>query len=337
MAANYTELPPGYYPGWMPTYETCDEVTWYCPIEYTTLGYAPNYGLNIFLAVAYGLAAVLTIVIGVWKKTWAFSIPVGSGCILECTGYIGRSILSHNVWNGDAFKLQIVAIVLGPTLVCAGLYLTLGYVVEALDRTLSRFPPRFYPIFFIPADVSCLVIQAIGGGIAAAAGYDNPGLLVHGNRTIMAGVALQVVVLAFFGLSGADFLIRARKSFKQGGNNATNTSSSSDTLTGSALLAQRNFRLFLIAVISAYSAILIRCIYRIAEMAGGWANPIMQHESSFVVLESFMVLIACWLLSIFAPGIFFPQMAHGFGKKGRSGGEVEKPAVEGDTTGAETA
>jgi hypothetical protein len=113
------------------------------------------------------------------------SIPVGSGCILECTGYIGRSILSHNVWNGDAFKLQIVAIVLGPTLVCAGLYLTLGYVVEALDRTLSRFPPRFYPIFFIPADVSCLVIQAIGGGIAAAAGYDNPGLLVHGNRTIM--------------------------------------------------------------------------------------------------------------------------------------------------------
>lgn len=60
----------------------------------------------------------------------------------------------------------------------------------------------------------------------------------------------------------------------------------------------------------AYAVLLIRCIYRIAEMAGGWGNEIMQDEPSFVVLESFMVLIACVLFTAFAPGIFFPWMSH---------------------------
>ena len=57
----------------------------------------------------------------------------------------------------------------------------------------------------------------------------------------------------------------------------------------------------------------------------------MQHESSFVVLESFMVLIACLLLAIFAPGIFFPQMA-----RSKSTNEEDKPPqTESDSAGFE--
>lgn len=57
----------------------------------------------------------------------------------------------------------------------------------------------------------------------------------------------------------------------------------------------------------------------------------MQHESSFVVLESFMVLIACLLLAIFAPGIFFPQMA-----RSKAADEEEKePQAESDSAGIE--
>jgi hypothetical protein len=52
-------------------------------------------------------------------------------------------------------------------------------------------------------------------------------------------------------------------------------------------------------------------IIRVAEMAGGWGNPIMQDEPSFVVLDSFMMLICVYLLSCFPPGILFPQMATG--------------------------
>ena len=77
-----------------------------------------------------------------------------------------------------------------------------------------------------------------------------------------------------------------------------------------ALWRDGRFRMFLYAMTGAYALLLIRCIYRIAEMAGGWGNHIMQDEPSFIVLESFMVMIACVLLAAFAPGIFFPQMSH---------------------------
>ncbi len=161
--------------------------------------------------------------------------------------------------------MQIVAIILGPTLVCIGLYLTLKHAVTALNRSLSRLPPRVYPLMFVPADVSCLVVQAIGGGIAAAAGKGKLGLLQHGNRTIMAGIVLQVIVLAAFGGLAGDYLFRAGKYFRGGNVDAEHRA-------GAALWVEKKFQTFIWAMGVAYASLLIRCIYRIAEMAGGWGN-----------------------------------------------------------------
>ncbi|KAK4136023.1 RTA1 like protein [Trichocladium antarcticum] len=315
-----SSLPPGFYP----SYDTCHEVSQFCPVQATTLGYFPNQGVNIFVAVGYGLAAVVTIVVGVWKRTWGFSAAVAAGCILECVGYVGRALLATNPWNGAAFKMQIVAIILGPTLVCIGLYLTLKHAVTALNRSLSRLPPRVYPLMFVPADVSCLVVQAIGGGIAAAAGNGDGALLDHGNRTIMAGIVLQVLVLGAFGGLAGDYLVRAGRFF--GG-----PAVGAEHRAGAALWVDRKFRAFRWAMGLAYAALLVRCIYRIAEMAGGWGNEIMQDEPSFVVLESFMVLIASVLLAAFAPGIFFPQMSHSYPREVRE----DESKTESDSTGVQ--
>jgi hypothetical protein len=46
----------------------------------------------------------------------------------------------------------------------------------------------------------------------------------------------------------------------------------------------------------------------IAEMAGGWGNEIMQDQASFLVLDSTLVFVASFLLTVFHPGIFFPAM-----------------------------
>jgi hypothetical protein len=347
----------GLPPGFIPSYETCHEVSAYCPVKATTIGYAPVKGLNIFLAAGYALAAVITLGVGVWKRTWSFSLSVAAGCILECvgmsssplhghptflpynglcllggygagtnttrSGYVGRALLADNPWNGDAFKIQIVALVLAPTLICVGLYLTLKHAVTNLNRSLSRLSPKLYPAIFVPADVSCLIVQAIGGGVAAAAGRDSYELLQHGNRTIIAGIVLQVVVLGFFGALAGDYLFRAARYFGSG-------SVTAQQEPGAMLWVDKKFRMFLYAMAVAYTALMIRCIYRIAEMAGGWGNHIMQDEPSFVVLESFMVLIASLLLAVFAPGIFFPQMS----RSGRARGDKEGDA--GMVTGTDT-
>ncbi|KAK3376243.1 RTA1 like protein-domain-containing protein [Lasiosphaeria ovina] len=309
-----------------PSYDTCSVVTALCPVKATTLGYFPNQGANIFVALGFGIAAIVTLVFGVWKRTWGYSIAIAAGCILELAGYIGRAQLSTNPWNGSAFKTQIVAIILGPTLICIGLYLTLRHIVLALDPSLSRIPPRAYPLIFVPADVSCLVIQAIGGGIAAAAGRDKIDLLQNGNRTIIAGIVLQVVVLGGFGALSAEYLLRVRRTLT-----GPNPPGNKDAV---ALWADRRFKTFLYAMTGAYAGLAIRCVYRIAEMAGGWGNHIMQDEPSFVVLESFAVLIASGLLAAFPPGIFFPHMSHSLAIKNsrRTADTGRAPATAGTAT-----
>ncbi|KAF3359613.1 Importin subunit beta-3 [Verticillium dahliae VDG1] len=179
---------------------------------------------------------------------------VTGGALLETAGYAGRVLLNDNPWNSDAFQLQICAIILAPTMLCVAIYLTLKHVALALSPPLSRIRPRLYPWIFLPADLS------------------------HGNRMIISGVALQVVVLLFFGIMGVDYWVRVR-------------------------------RWFVCGIAGAFTAIIIRCVYRIVEMAGGWGNHIMQDEISFMILDATLVLVAVSLLTAFHPGIFFPQMA----------------------------
>ncbi|GKT61444.1 RTA1 like protein [Colletotrichum tofieldiae] len=279
-------------------FRECTEVSQFCPVEMTVLSYYPNFGANIFFAVAFGLVVLASATIGTWKRTWTFMLFVTGGSVLETVGYVGRVLLHDNPWDKNAFQMQICTIILGPTFICAGIYLTLKHVSANLNPTLSRIRPRLYPLIFLPADLTCLIIQAIGGGLAAAAGQTNKKLLDGGNQAIIAGIVLQVVVLVLFGAAGADYWIRVRK-----------WAHAADHATGDiALYRARSFRSFIYGVAVAYACVMVRCIYRVAEMAGGWGNHIMQDEVSFMILDGGLVLVCVTLLTVFHPGVYFPQM-----------------------------
>ncbi|SPQ25445.1 505f3e0a-8005-46ca-be49-b987d1fac54f [Thermothielavioides terrestris] len=283
-------------------YYSCTEVTPTCPVQATTLGYYPNRGINIFFAVGFAVAMVVTLILGVKTKTWSYMAFIAAGTALELAGYLARVPLTDNPWNKDAFETQIVAIILAPTLVCISIYLTLKHVCLSLNPALSRIRPHLYPFIFVPLDVSCLCVQAIGGSLAASAALSNFQLVQSGNRCIIAGIVLQVVVLLFFGSSATDYFFRVKKWIKSDEANPEAV----------ALWHDKKFRMF-----------------AIAEMAGGWGNPIMQDEPSFIVLEGFMVLIPCLLLASFSPGILFPQMSARMSARSKpqdsKGNDVEKP------------
>lgn len=160
--------------------------------------------------------------------------------------------MDPNPWSKAGFQTQICCIIIAPTFICAAIYLTLKHVALALGPQLSRIQPRWYPRLFLPADLSCLIIQAIGGGVAASAGRDKPDLVNSGNRLIISGVALQVVVLLIFGTMGLDYYIRVKKHLHNHGADPA------------ALRVWRDakFRRFMFAVVGAYFAIFTRCIYR---------------------------------------------------------------------------
>lgn len=169
------------------------------------------------------------------------------------TGYASRIPLSSNPWNKHAFETQICAIVLAPTLLCISVYLTLKHFCLALHPSLSRVRPHLYPFIFVPLDVSCLLVQAIGGALAASAGYDNFAMLNHGNRAIIAGITLQVGVLLLFGTVAMDYYLRVRRWVAKG-------EGVEDEVR--VLWGGRGFGMFLYAVTGAYSAVLVRCVYR---------------------------------------------------------------------------
>lgn len=64
----------------------CTQVSPQCPVSATTLGYYPNGPLNIFIGASFGLAAIITLVFGVRKRTWAYMGFVVAGCALEVAG-----------------------------------------------------------------------------------------------------------------------------------------------------------------------------------------------------------------------------------------------------------
>ncbi|KAE8133711.1 RTA1 like protein-domain-containing protein [Aspergillus pseudotamarii] len=282
----------------MASYQTCTEVTPLCPVEATTYGYYPNYGGNIFFTVFYGVCGIFQLGFGIYFRSWTLMVALVVGTLLEMAGYIGRVLMNKNPWDSGAFKLQIVAIILGPTFIAAGIYLTLKHIILSLGPEHSRLKPKLFTWIFIGCDIGSLILQAAGGGVAAAAGSDQRDLLNAGNDIIITGIAFQVATMSVCGLLALDFFIRYLR-----------RGSGEKVLDGTN--GRNNIKLVVIADIFAYFTVLIRCIYRIPEMAGGWGNPLMQKEDEFLVLDGMMVALAVLALTVFHPGLFLPSLRKG--------------------------
>jgi hypothetical protein len=84
--------------------------------------------------------------------------------------------------------------------------------------------------------------------------------------------------------------------------------------TSLSMLASNRFRYFVGGVIIAYITILIRCIYRIPELLGGWGGELMRVEWEFVFFEGWMIVLCVVAQTVFHPGIFFPVMGAGANK-----------------------
>ena len=136
-----------------------------------------------------------------------------------------------------------------------------------------------------------MLLSVSAGAVMASSGSSG----TSGNNVMMFGLVFQVVTLGVFGGMATDVYFRIRK-FRGEFNEST-----------MALRNSGRFKFFLVAAILAYACIVIRCIYRIAEMAGGWRNPIMQDQIAFIVLDGAMCVIAVLAMNIFHPGFLFKQ------------------------------
>lgn len=264
-------------------FRQCTEVTPQCPAIATTYGYYPILSINAFFLALFGLCCLATLTIGIWTKTWTYTIALGVGTLLETAGYAGRILMNGNPWSDSGFRLQIVCLILGPSLVAAAIYLTLKHFVLYCGPQYSPLKPRLYPWVFIGCDIGSIVLQACGGGIAASGGNSNIKLLNAGNNLIIAGIAFQVATMAGCGLLVLVYILRYRKRAPLKGQVDEKSAYQLSKEHGTVSLGR--VKLFAAVVALAYFTVLIRCIYRLPEMAGGWGNPLMRNEKEFLLLD----------------------------------------------------
>lgn len=286
----------------MPSLETranpldCSKVTEQCPLSSSIYGYYPSLGANGFFAGLLALCFFIQVGLGIKYKTWTYMLAMTLACCAAVIGYGGRIILHNNPFDMNGFEIQICCLTMSPAFNSAAIYLMLKHIVRCFGREWSRLRPKYYTWGFITADVLALCLQAVGGGMAGSAG-DNLNQLNTGTNIMLAGICWQVATLVAFGIMISDYVVRRRRSMTPLSDKAAVTKE--DT----------KFRLFSIALTISYFAVLIRCIYRIAEMAGGWQNPIMQNEGTFIACDSCMVALATVLQTVFHPGYCFKAVA----------------------------
>lgn len=279
--------------------QNCLSVSEACPVSASIYGYYPSLGASAFFCAFFGLAFITNLILGIRYKTWTFMIALCLGCFAEAIGYVGRILLHSNPFGSTGFEIQICCLIIAPAFLSAAIYLTLKHITLCFGPELNRFPARYYTWAFISADIFSLVLQGCGGGIAATANTGSSMLNV-GTNLMLSGIVLQVITLLIFGVLSIDFAVRLSKSTKP------------FTIEAADIRNNISFKLFIAGLALAFVTVFTRCVYRIAEMAGGWSNPIMQNQTEFIVLDSVMVMIATLALTVFHPGYCFPRLSNSF-------------------------
>lgn len=315
----------GLPPDWQPGYSTCDDVSAICPVEATVYGDYFTLGACVFFVIAHFLLFGVQVFLGWRSRAWSFAVWLGIGTLFEVMGYSARIALSKNPWNYEGFVIQLLMLMLGPTLVAAAISITFKHLVLWYGPKFSFLRPRLYPWVFVGSDWISIVIQAAGGGVSATATSGgettDPKLFDVGSGLLVAGVIFQLVNMVVCGCLMLAYLWRRRQAIKSGAAPASDTRPE-----------DKKVKKFIYAITVAYVAIIIRCIYRIPEMQLGWGSTLMQNETTFLILDGAMILIAVATLTAFHPHFYFPFLGR---KDGKS---IKTEAVEagGVTAGSTT-
>jgi hypothetical protein len=270
--------------------------------------YRLNLGANVALLALFSASLLGFLGVYAWKRIGlAFTVALCLGVLAEIIGYAGRVMSYYNQWNETGFYMQICCLTFGPAFLAAGIYLCLRRIVMAFGPENSRIPASWYTRIFIPCDFIALLLQASGGALAASS--DDPQL---GTDIMIAGLAFQVITGTGFIIAATDFALRAYRRYKQLGSNAFDQSPELVHMRGTMA-----FKGFIGALALASLCILVRSVFRVAELSEGWSGPIMARQDLFIGFEGVLILVACLILNVFHPAICMrPVLVGGGGLTG---------------------
>ncbi|KAF2022779.1 RTA1-domain-containing protein [Setomelanomma holmii] len=266
-----------------------------CCLAQSSFLYLPNWGGNLFFTIYFAVLCIPQLWLGIRYRQTGFAIGMLLGLILEVVGYAGRLILHNDPFDSNGFLIYLICVTIAPVFISASIYLSIVRIIGLYGQHLSYFKPRTIALVFMTSDLISLVLQAAGGAIADTAVGTGK---VTGTHIMVAGLFLQAVSLSVFLLYLAYFALKCR-----GGSLDMDP----------AKIAWRNrglVKVFLFSLIVATVAILVRSIFRVAELWQGFAGQLWNDEIDFMVLDGGMMSLAVLLLTVFHPGPAFGEQWH---------------------------
>jgi hypothetical protein len=276
----------------------------------------PDLGANLAATIFFGMATVFHFVVGTWFKQWWFMSTWTIGLSLELAGYVSRVVGHYNPTNKGAYMCQTAVLTVAPALLMAGIYYQLGTFIRIYGRKYALLGPKMTQYLFIAADVFAILVQALGGGMAAAAyNNGNSDRMNNGRKIMIVGLVVQVIGTTFFLVVLLWFYSKVfmRGLHKQLEDKhdlpdlpAAESPAVEMTLTanGSTSSLRINWP-FPTAILFSTLLIYGRSIFRIIELSQGWDGDLMYHEIYFLILDTLFVALATVSLSIFHPGFIY--------------------------------
>ncbi|KAJ7476724.1 RTA1-like protein [Mycena latifolia] len=257
----------------------------------TAYGYVPHEGVAILFLTLFGISTLLHAAQAAYFRMW-WLLPTACLCgIGELVGWSGRLWSSFSPRLGDPYMMQITTTIIAPTPLIAVNFILLARIITRLGPCYSRLTPRWYTRIFLTCDIIALVVQGLGGGLAASS--HKPKTMQLGSNIMLGGIVFQFAAICVYTACGVDFLRNYTA--------ATPVRAQISSMERGALT--RRLKLMIAALGFSTLVLFIRSIYRIVELADGWTGRIITTELYFNVLDGGMVVLAIFTMNFAHPGL----------------------------------
>ncbi|KAF5620244.1 Rtm1p [Fusarium sp. NRRL 52700] len=171
--------------------------------------YKPSKTLALIACVVFAVFSLVHLrYVLRFRKYFCFTLVLGG--LFETAGLGARIYSTDHLRDQESYSTQTLLILLAPIFFSAAIYMLLGRVIRASGHPdLSIIRILWLSKFFVVADVLCFAIQACGAGILV--NVDNTAGQNSGENVILAGLALQVVILIIFLICTGVFHARLAK------------------------------------------------------------------------------------------------------------------------------
>ncbi|KAL9027245.1 MAG: hypothetical protein Q9196_004209 [Gyalolechia fulgens] len=278
------------------------------PADPPNYGYTPSLAAGIVFVILFGTVTAAHLAQAVTSRRWWLLVFVLGG-IGELLGWIARTWASRCVYSDMAFKIQISTLIFSPAFFAAGIYVVLGYLIRIFGPHTSPLTAKQYLWIFCTIDFFSLLVQAVGGGMASAAGSEPDGNVQPGTDTMIAGIVFQLAANVVFAALAASVVAKTYRK----GKGVLNVDGLSISQSERPATTTKRLRVVAGATAIATLALIARGVYRSIELIQGWRGYLITTERYFIGLDGALMVIAVAVFVVANPSRLLPRKAECYG------------------------